>query len=140
MNTLTRFLPWARCSLALCLVFSLPVAHGELIGTDQLAVSPASRADADGPSAPGSATSGNSSSDKAAIQGFVSRADVQKKMQALGLSAVITAQRIALLNDEEARQLADKINALPAGGNLSNLSSTDIIILLLGAILLVLVV
>ncbi len=77
--------------------------------------------------------------DKATIAQFVTRADVQKKLQDLGLGAVITAQRIALLNDDEARALAEKINAMPAGGNFSSLTTNDIIILLLGAILLVLI-
>ncbi len=111
----------ARIAL-LCtgLMLATTLARGEMISTpDALATPPVQ--------------------DKATIEHFVSRADVQKKLQDLGLSAVVTAQRIALLNDDEARALADKINALPAGGNFSSLSSSDIIILLLGAILLVLV-
>lgn len=76
---------------------------------------------------------------KATIDGFITRADVQDKMQELGLGAIITAQRIALLNDAEARELAQKINALPAGGNFSSLTNNDIIIILLAAILLVLI-
>ncbi len=140
MNIPSRFVRWHRGTLALCLALVFPVAHGELIGTDQVTVPGEVSGNKQPQASSGTASQTDVSSDKAAIQGFVARADIQKKMQALGLSAVITAQRIALLNDAEARQLADKINALPAGGNLSNLSSTDIIILLLGAILLVLVV
>ncbi len=136
----TPFTAWQRLALAICFSLVLPVAHGELIGTDQVEAPSAVSGNQDPQASSGKTSQASTTSDKAAIQGFVSRADIQKKMQDLGLSAVITAQRIALLNDAEARQLADKINALPAGGNLSNLSSTDIIILLLGAILLVLVV
>ena len=102
------------------LMLATTFSHGEMISTpDTLAPPPAQ--------------------DKATIEHFVSRADVQRKLQDLGLGAVVTAQRIALLNDDEARALADKINALPAGGNFSSLTTSDIIILLLGAILLVLV-
>ncbi len=140
MHISSRFAPPPRGSLALCLALVFPLAHAELIATDQVSAPVAASANREAQASSGAASQADATSDKAAIQGFVARADIQKKMQALGLSAVITAQRIALLNDAEARQLADKINALPAGGNLSNLSSTDIIILLLGAILLVLVV
>ncbi|MDE2260302.1 MAG: PA2779 family protein [Betaproteobacteria bacterium] len=106
----------------LCLGFAtaMPSARAELIGTDQVAQD-----------APGR--------DKAVIDNFISRAEVQKKMQALGLGVVITAQRIALLNDSEARALAEKINSLPAGGNFSSLTNSDFIIILLSAILLVLI-
>lgn len=106
--------------LCMGMLVATTLAHSEIIGTQP-------------------ALDASANQDKAAIQRFVTREDVQKKLQDLGLGAVVTAQRISLLNDEEARTLAEKINALPAGGNFSNLTSSDIIILLLGAILLVLI-
>ena len=111
----------AGALLSLEIAVVVPSAQAEMIGTGQVA-------------------QGVPGQDKAAIDDFISRAEVQKKMQELGLGAVITAQRIALLNDSEARTLAEKINAMPAGGNLSSLTDSDIIILNLVAILLVLIV
>ncbi len=106
----------------LCLGFAtaMPCAQAELIGTDQVAKEA-------------------SNPDKAVIDNFISRTEVQKKMQALGLDAIISAQRIALLSDPEARTLAEQINSLPAGGNFSSLTNSDFIVILLGAILLVLI-
>lgn len=106
--------------LCMGMLAATTLAHGEMIGTQQ-------------------AVQTTDSQDKSTIDRFITREDVQKKLQDMGLSAVVTAQRIALLNDDEARALAEKINAMPAGGNFSSLSSNDIIILMLGAILLVLI-
>ncbi len=78
--------------------------------------------------------------DRQAVQQFVDRAEVQKKIQELGLGSIITAQRLALLSDDEARDLANRIRQMPAGGNFSSLTASDIIIILLVAILLVLIV
>ncbi|MDE1989400.1 MAG: PA2779 family protein [Betaproteobacteria bacterium] len=106
--------------LCMGMLAATTLAHGEMIGTQQ-------------------AVQASDSQDKSTIDRFITREDVQKKLQDMGLSAVVTAQRIALLNDDEARALAEKINAMPAGGNFSSLSTNDIIILMLGAILLVLI-
>lgn len=77
-------------------------------------------------------------SDKATIQSFLDRADVRAKLESLGVNESVAQQRVAALNDWEAHLLAQKIDSLPAGGNI-NLSNSEIIIILLAAILLVLV-
>ncbi|WP_297456584.1 PA2779 family protein [Ferrovum sp.] len=129
--------PWIRtvivnfCSLTL-LGGSL-VAHAELIPSTQLNPTPSpAPADAARPLTP--------DEDRQAVQRFVDRAEVQKKIQELGLGSIITAQRLSLLSDSEARSLANKIREMPAGGSFSSLTTTDIIIILLVAILLVLIV
>ncbi|WP_297460950.1 PA2779 family protein [Ferrovum sp.] len=130
--------PWIRavivnvCSLTL-LGGSL-VAHAELIPSTQLnpAPTPSPAPDAARPLTP--------DEDRQAVQRFVDRAEVQKKIQELGLGSIITAQRLSLLSDSEARNLANKIREMPAGGSFSSLTTTDIIIILLVAILLVLIV
>lgn len=100
------------------LIAAAPVAKAELIGTQQLTAQP------------------EPAQSKNTIDNFIARAEVQKKLQEMGLSAVITAQRVSLLSDAEANELAQKINAMPAGGNLSNM---ELIIILLVAILVVLI-
>ncbi len=113
--------PLLGALLSLGIVTASPAARAELIGTEQLSQPDAAQ-------------------DKAAIDSFISRTDVQNKLQGMGLSAVITAERVAALSDAEARELSQKIASMPAGGNaFSNLSNNDIIIILLVALLLVLI-
>lgn len=109
-------------ALSLGLLFCTATARAELVNTPQVMAQPSDAAQ-----------------DRALIQAFVARQDVQKQLESLGLSHVITAERVALLSDSEAKQLARKIREMPAGGNLSNLSSSDIIIILLVMIVLILV-
>jgi hypothetical protein len=120
MNPKTYMKPLLAVLLSLGIAVAPTASRAEMISTDQ-------------------SMQAETAQNKATIDGFISREDVQHKMQELGLGAIITAQRIALLNDAEARELAQKINALPAGGNFSSLTNNDIIIILLAAILLVLI-
>lgn len=109
--------PLLSACFGLGILVASPVTNAELIGTAQLVQSEAAQ-------------------DRTTVDRFVSRAEVQKKLQDLGLSAIVTAQRVALLSDAEARELSQKIDALPAGGNFSN---NELIIILLAVVLLVLV-
>ena len=120
MNPNPFLKPLLAAMLSLGITVAPAAARAEMITTDQ-------------------STQAETAQHKATIDGFITRTDVQHKMQELGLDAIITAQRIALLNDAEARELAQKINDLPAGGNFSSLTNNDIIIILLAAILLVLI-
>ncbi|MDO8698525.1 MAG: PA2779 family protein [Pseudomonas sp.] len=70
--------------------------------------------------------------DRDKIEAFLSRASVQEKMQALGVQATAAKERVNALTAAEAASLAQRIDALPAGGALS---TTDFIIILLIAIL-----
>ncbi|WP_137820558.1 PA2779 family protein [Pseudomonas sp. 2FG] len=70
--------------------------------------------------------------DRDKVHDFLSRASVQEKMQALGVEATFAKERVDALTVQEVTLLAQRIDALPAGGALSN---TDIVIILLVAIL-----
>ena len=48
---------------------------------------------------------------------FLDRADVQTRLEALGVSPTEVKARVAALSDAEAAQLAGKIDSLPAGGD-----------------------
>ena len=51
------------------------------------------------------------------LAGVVQRADVQARLQALGVDSREVEARVAALSDEEAAQLAARLEELPAGGN-----------------------
>jgi hypothetical protein len=50
------------------------------------------------------------------IVGLLDRAEVQAQLQAYGVSPAEVKARIAALTDEEAAELAARIDSLPAGG------------------------
>ncbi len=76
-------------------------------------------------------------SDREKIQSFVSRADVQKELQMLGIKADTAKARVAALSDSEVEMVSGKLDSLPAGGNLSH---NDLIIILLIIIVVALIV
>lgn len=69
------------------------------------------------------------------IQSFIDRSDVQAKMQALGVDSNTVQQRVDALTDDEAAQLASRIDQLPAGGNIIGVLFTVFVILLVTDIL-----
>ncbi|SRR5258706_13555541 len=70
--------------------------------------------------------------DREKVRDFMNRADVEKQMKALGVSAALVKPRVDALSDQEVAAIAGKIDSLPAGGNLTTL---DIVIILLVVIL-----
>ncbi|MBD2837555.1 PA2779 family protein [Pseudomonas sp. JM0905a] len=72
------------------------------------------------------------SGDRARIDAFLSKSEVQDQMRAMGVDVATARARVQALTNEEAAQLAQKMNVVPAGGNIS---STDFIIILLVIIL-----
>lgn len=70
--------------------------------------------------------------DRAKIQDFVERANVAEKLKAMGVSGLFARDRVEALTEAEVHALADRIDAMPAGGALSN---NDLIIVLLIALL-----
>ncbi|RJG13841.1 hypothetical protein D3879_11615 [Pseudomonas cavernicola] len=75
--------------------------------------------------------------DRDKVREFLNRASVQEKMQALGVQATFAEDRVDALTVQEVTLLAQRIDALPAGGALS---TTDIMIILLIAILIAIAV
>ena len=51
------------------------------------------------------------------IADMLDRAEVRQQMEALGVRADDVKARVAALSDEEAAQLASRMDSLPAGGN-----------------------
>ena len=64
------------------------------------------------------------------VNGFVARADVQKQLASLGLSAAGASERVNALTDDEVQQLAGKIDSLPAGAD-GGLAITILLIIVL---------
>lgn len=76
-------------------------------------------------------------SDREKIQTFVSRTDVQKELEMLGIKPDTAKARVVALSDSEVEMISGKLDSLPAGGNISN---NDLIIILLVVILVALIV
>ena len=97
--------------LAPCLVLSALPARAEMIGTTQLLA----------PSA---------DLQRARVDALLERADVQRQLEAYGVSPDDAAGRVASLTPAELQVLASRMDSLPAGGDLSNLELVLIILLI----------
>jgi len=88
------------CRLLIALMAWLPLqaAHAGMIATDKVVAS-------------------TSQADRAAVAGFVSRADVASQLQSFGIDASTARDRVAAMTDEEVRYVAGRIDAMPAGAN-----------------------
>jgi hypothetical protein len=75
--------------------------------------------------------------DRAKVQTFLERADVRQRLQAMGVSGLNADQRVSALSDEEVHALAQRIDALPAGGALSD---RDLLIIVVIALLIAILV
>jgi hypothetical protein len=51
------------------------------------------------------------------VTGFLERAEVQARMQDLGVDPAAARARVAALSDDEIAGLADRIDQMPAGGS-----------------------
>lgn len=79
-----------------------------------------------------------SSAERARVAAFLGREDVRKELQANGVSPEAAMERARALSDDEVRQLAGKIDGLPAGadgGSVLGLIFTVFIVLLITDIL-----
>ena len=63
------------------------------------------------------AASMNRSADQNTVLSALSRSDVQRQLQSLGLDPQTAKNRVGAMTDQEVHSLAGKINALPAGGS-----------------------
>ncbi len=70
--------------------------------------------------------------DRAKVRAFVERATVRERLEAMGVAGLAATDRVAALSEAEVHALAQRIDAMPAGGNLSN---QDLVLILLVAIL-----
>ena len=105
--------------LAVALSVQVSLAQAEIVSTDQITAQKTAE------------------QDRAKVHAFLERANVKERLQAMGVSGVLAEDRVASLSEEEVHALAQKIDSMPAGGNLSN---TDLILILLLVILVAIVV
>jgi len=70
--------------------------------------------------------------DRAKVRSFMERADVKERLQTMGVGGLVAGDRVSSLTDAEVHAMAQRIDAMPAGGTLSN---QDWVIILLVAIL-----
>lgn len=105
-----------RPLLACLLSASLSLANAGMIGVDAL-------------TAPGQADQ-----DRAKVQAFMDRATVKQRLVAMGVDGLAARDRVGSLTEAEVHALAQRIDAMPAGGALSN---QDLVIILLVAILII---
>jgi hypothetical protein len=75
--------------------------------------------------------------DRARVRIFLERADAREQLRAMGVDELAAQGRVADLTDEEVHALAQRLDTLPAGGDLSQ---NDIIVILLVVILVILLI
>lgn len=75
------------------------------------------------------------SSDRQRINDVLARADVQDQLLAQGVSVDQVKDRVAALSDAEARQMADQLDAMPAGSGVVGALFAVFVILLVTDIL-----
>ena len=73
--------------------------------------------------------------DRARINAFLDRADVVTQLQKQGVTADEAKARVYAMSDNEAHNIAGKINQMPAGGDVLGIIFTLFIILLITDIL-----
>jgi len=106
--------------LPACLsVMQVGVVHAAMVGTDEALA----------------AEQHDAARDR--VQALVNRADIRQRLQDMGIQASAARARIAALSDAEVASLTATMDKQPAGGDLGQ---TDLIVILLLAILLVIVI
>ena len=98
---------WTRtiCRLLVALMIWTPfhVAQAGMIGTDQVATA--------------AQVGSNAAADRNTVLTYLSRAEVSSQLQALGIDPSTAHERVAALSDQEAQNLAQRIQAMPAGAS-----------------------
>jgi hypothetical protein len=74
--------------------------------------------------------------EKIKIQAFIDRAEVNERLQALGVAESMSQVRVAAMTDEEVHAMAQKIDTMPAGGRLRD---SDLVVILLIVLLLLII-
>jgi hypothetical protein len=78
---------------------------------------------------------GDANAERERIQGWLTREDVARRLQEYGVKPEDAQARVAALTDEEARALGEKIDTLPAGGDVIGVLFAVFIVLLVTDIL-----
>jgi hypothetical protein len=96
-------------TLSLVLALALPQAHAGLVSTD----------------------AAQANSDREKLKALIERPELAKQIEKLGILPKEAAARVDAMNDAEVRQLAAQLDALPAGGAISNETLLLLIVLIL---------
>ena len=109
---------WAKtiCRLLVALMIWTPyqIATAGMIGTDKVVTSSAQ-------------------ADRTTVLNFMTRGDVQKQLQAMGVDPTTAKDRVAAMSDEEVRSLAGRIDSMPAGA-MSDAAAVLLIIVIAAAV------
>ena len=114
MTRKTSFTHLIITSITAAMLIVSPLARAEIVDTQELA------------------TQNQTEQDRAKVQSFVERATVKEKLEAMGVAGLLAKDRVAALSEQEVHALAERIDAMPAGGTLSQM---DMVVILLIAIL-----
>ena len=96
-----------------------PLARGEMVNTEDMTAQ------------------SQASAERAKVQNFVDQANVKERLQAMGVDGLVVKDRVAALSQEEVHALAQRIDAMPVGGNLGTM---DMILIVLVAILVAIII
>lgn len=102
MDALRNGFHWLKTLLAVALLgtaVAIPTANAAMIGT-QVIAHQQSAAQA-----------------RARLSAMLERDDVQQQLQAMGVTPSEARMRVAALSDSEARQIATRLDQMPAGGS-----------------------
>jgi hypothetical protein len=111
MSVWAKFI--SRLLVALMIWTPYQIATAGMIGTDQVVTSSAQ-------------------ADRTTVLNFLNRSDVTGKLQSLGVEPSTAKDRVAAMTDDEVQSLAGRINAMPAGGDVST-AGVILILILIGA-------
>jgi hypothetical protein len=117
-NRLNRYLPQV---LGACL-FSFTLcgtANAGLVGTDE------------------ALAAAQAGEDRERVQAFTARPEVVRQLQEAGVAPQEAEARVRAMSDEEVRTIAGKLEALPAGGRLTDYQLIVVILLIILVALLV---
>ena len=78
-------------------------------------------------------TQAQAHSDRDRVNAFLARADVQNELQSYGVNPKTAKERVDALTDQEVRQIAGKLDALPAGA-LTSGETALVVVLVIAAI------
>lgn len=115
----TRFMQiTSRCTLALMLCFMLPLqtAQAGMVSTEQIAAQ-------------------SSPEQRARVVSFMEREEVRNALASHGVNPTEASARVAALTDAEIASLNQKLDELPAGGDILGILFTIFIVLLITDIL-----
>lgn len=69
--------------------------------------------------------------ERSKVQSFYDRADVKARLQTFGVNNLMATDRVAALSDQEVHAMAQKIDSMPAGGDMGNSNTVLILVIII---------